>query len=74
MAERLTGVRRWWRGEELRWRGLRLGHGAERRHGGAPASVMEALQARFLRCREEGGQQRCGVDGGGGGVEGGGVK
>jgi hypothetical protein len=48
MVERLTGVRRRWRVEELRRRGLRLGHNAERRRGGAPASVTEALQARFL--------------------------
>jgi hypothetical protein len=31
------------------------------------------LQARFLRCREEDGWQRCGVEGGGG-IEGGGAK
>jgi hypothetical protein len=62
MAEQLTGIRRRWRGEELRWRGLELGHGVERRRGGAPASATEVLQARFQRCREEGGRQRCGME------------
>jgi hypothetical protein len=62
MVEWLTGVRRRWHGEELQRRGLRLGHSAERRRDGAPASMMEALQARFLRCREEGGRQRCGTE------------
>jgi hypothetical protein len=42
MAERLIGVQRW-RGEELWRRGLGLGHGVERRRGGALALAMEAL-------------------------------
>jgi hypothetical protein len=50
--------------EELRRRGLELGHGIERRRSGASASATEVLQARFLRCQEEGGRQRCGVKGG----------
>jgi hypothetical protein len=72
MVERLTGVRRRWRGEELCRHGLGLGHSAERRRGSAPASATEALQAQFLQCREEGSQQRCRVEGGG--VKGGGAE
>jgi hypothetical protein len=74
-----VGVRRRWRGEELRWRGLGLGHGAERKRDGAPASATVASReamasSRTTHQRTKKVARRCSSFGGGGvegGIEGG---